>query len=125
MEYRNPDSYYSEQLSPSPYVSDDLQTCLQLSMNQYIEEQTLNAELKYSELYSKYQKILLKYRKLNCYDSTIKDFTSYIEPIMDEYSRTGISIQLDDATFTTMMATVNSIRLNTEEKQLMNQLFSK
>ncbi len=128
MEYRPPDEYYTERLvQPTriPPNPNELEECLQISMIQYIEQSMLEHELKSSELYEKYKKILLKYKRLNQYDSKIQDFTSYIEPIMYEYSKHGISIPLDDETHQNIMAIVNSIRLTQEEKELMNQLFSK
>ncbi len=127
MEYRPPDEYYSERLVEPPRIEypNELEECLKLSMIQYIEKNMIDHELKYSEIYEKYKKILLKYRRLNQYDSKIKDFTSYIEPIMDEYARHRIPIQLDDESYHNIMSIVNSIRLTQEEKELMNQLFSK
>jgi hypothetical protein len=127
MEYREPDQYYNEQLTTDTlnYSSNDLEQCLELSMLQYIEKSMVDQQIKYSELYSKYKQILLKYKRLNYYDSTIRDFTSYIEPIMDEYSKHGIPVKLDDDTYKHIISIVNSIRLTEEEKELMNQLFSK
>lgn len=127
MDIRTPDQYYTEQLTPSTgnVQSNDLEKCLELSMIEYINKSLIDQELIYSELYSKYKKILIKYEKLNKYDDTIREFTSYIEPIIDEYCRHKQSISLDNESYLKMMATVNSIRLTTEEKELMSHLFSK
>ncbi len=128
MEYRPPDEYYWDRLiEPTNQIPNpnELEECLELSMLQYIEKSMLDHELKSSELYEKYKKILLKYNRLNQYDTKIKEFTSYIEPIMDEYSKHHISIQLDEESYQSIMNIVNSIRLTQEEKDLMNQLFSK
>jgi hypothetical protein len=125
---RIPDSYYTEQLVQQQLTissEDDVERCLQLSMVEYIEQSILNQETKYTELYSKYKTILLKYKKLNQYDSTIRDFTSYIEPIVDEYCKHSISIELDEESYLNIINIIQSIRLTTEEKELMFQLFSK
>jgi hypothetical protein len=125
MEYRQPDQYYSDRLVGNTTIPNELEECLQLSMIQYIEDSIIDHHLKYSELYEKYKKILLKYQRLNQYDSSIKEFTSYIEPIMNEYSMHGNPIQLDEESYQNIMVTIHSIRLIEEEKTLMNQLFSK
>lgn len=132
MDYRTPDQYYSEQLIDNNQIngqisvqSNELERCLEISMIEYIEKSMIEHELKYSNLYSKYKQILLKYEKLNKYDSSIRDFTSYIEPIMHEYCQNGQSIEVDIKTYTNILGIINSIRLNTEEKELMHQLFSK
>lgn len=127
MDYRQPDSYVQQRIVNTPYTSspNELDECLQISMLQYIENSIIDHAVKYTELYEKYKQILLKYKRLNQYDSKIKDFTSYIEPIMDDYSKHGIPIHLDDESYLNMMSIINSIRLSEEEKELMNQLFSK
>lgn len=128
MEYRTPDQYYSEQLidnNQSIREPNELEKCLELSMLEYIETSLLQHELKSSKLYSKYKQILLKYEKLNKYDSSIRDFTSYIEPIMYEFSQTGLPVELDSISYNNLFVTINSIRLTVEEKELMTQLFSK
>lgn len=128
MEDREPDTYIHERMIDDiqhPIHNNEIEECLQLSMLQYIETSILDHELKYSELYEKYKQILLKYKRLNQYDSKIKEFTSYIEPIMDDYSKHGISIQLDNESYNNMLLIINSIRLSEEEKELMTQLFSK
>jgi hypothetical protein len=127
MNYRQPDPYIQQRLvnNPSTSSSNELEECLQISMLQYIENSIIDHAVKYTELYEKYKQILLKYKRLNQYDSKIKDFTSYIEPIMDDYSKHGIPIHLDEESYVNMMSIINSIRLSEEEKELMNQLFSK
>jgi hypothetical protein len=127
MNYREPDSYIHQRLVNNPTISsyDELEQCLEISMLQYIENSIIDYEVNYIELYEKYKQILLKYKRLNQYDSKIKEFTSYIEPIMDEYSKHGIPIQLNQESYINMMSIINSIRLSEEEKELMNQLFSK
>jgi len=128
MEYRQPDQYYNDRLIGNSYDGNhpnELEECLRLSMEQYIENSIMDQQLKYTELYEKYKKILLKYQRLNRYDSTIQEFTSYIEPIMNEYAMNGNPIGLDHESYQNIMVTINSIRLTEEEKSLMNQLFSK
>ncbi len=131
MDYRTPDQYYSEQLvgsnpvQPHTVQPNELEQCMQLSMLEYIEQSIVDNQMKYSELYSKYKQIISKYKRLNRYDSSINDFTSYIEPIIDTYCQTNVPIELDVTSYTNIMALVNSIRLTKEEKELMTQLFSK
>lgn len=145
MDYRSPDEAYYDRLVEPRYNSlseqeqidqciqlsmvnseqNQLEECLQLSMINYIEHNIFENEKKSNILFEKYEPILQKYKKINRYDVKINEFNNFIGPIIDDYCRTGISLELEEDHYNDIITTVNSIRLNNEEKELMNQLFSK